>query len=794
MSATRLQVLFTSVLIILVVGSVFAADDPDRFDLTLVDSRMDIADFFVVDIDGDGEDEFLELFGNGRGYKARSFNRERILSPALYQANSEYSITSIRPVDIDTLPGVEIAVALKDDSGDSIWIEIAAGPSPKQILCRTEAIHGINISDRGSDVHPNWDGYISACRFADLDQDGTLEIIVPLKVSFDLYPRGIYVYSYPSGKLLWYFPTAGIPLSLRFGDANRDDYLELYFRTRASFNGAEVNGRSDTAAYVYALSHSGDMIWDMPLGVRFDWPTGNVAVCDCDRDDTLEIYYNVLLRGEKYDRQVRILEKHRAEDNQYLQQRSFDADHDYRQILVLDMDSDGMEELVINDRPSILNPADLSTIKEGKYRLTNIIKPVDIDAIPDGLPEVILKKNDSLYILDNDLNLLASYGSERGGHINRAKFFRTPFGDRVIGALVDINGDNVPGNMLYLLKISSADKKSSMYSLLAASRIFWPTVIIAFMLGMPVGIVLYRMVSSRTIRRKLKKEPYVDLLGALTTFNHGQTGGKNLNRLSFLFANLPAQSERLEAIKPNMEAAVESYKSFTSAQLDNIVRQARKLKSIKPLMIGLSRQVIRLDDDLEKTKISELIIDSEPAFHSSIPTVIDEIQKNIGRLRKHLQSNLTVDLAEIVPRVLVAVGGQMRQEGIGFQEIITRGGGRFRVYFLEMEIMSVLEELFVNSFAAMTDLPTKKLSMYIEIVADEVEFRLSDTGCGFREENLSQVFSREYSTKKDGGGYGLYHVREQIERFGGRVRVGNNVNGPGATVQLNMKLVSDDGK
>ena len=314
MSTARLQILYPLVLIMVVFGTSFA-ETSEPIELTLVDSRLGIADFFIVDVDGDGEDEFLELFENGRGYRVRPFNRERVLSPALCRANFEYYITSIRPVDIDTLPGVEIAAAVKDNNGDSIWVEIAAGASPKQILCRTEAIHGTNINDRGNDVYPNWDGFISSTRVADLDGDGTLEIIVPLKVGFDLYPRGVYVYSYPSGKKLWHFPTAGIPVSLRFGDADRDGNLEIYFRTRASFNGAEVNGRADTAAYIYALNHSGGVIWDMLLDDPYDWPVGDTADWVCEREDTVEIYYLVLLRCEDYNRHGQILEKPRAVDN-----------------------------------------------------------------------------------------------------------------------------------------------------------------------------------------------------------------------------------------------------------------------------------------------------------------------------------------------------------------------------------------------------------------------------------------------------------------------------------------------
>lgn len=791
MNVTGLSIL--SLLSIFIIGyGIAAGSSYDRLELELVDSRAEMADFQLADIDGDGLNEFIELFNNRRGYITRELTRERLIGPAVEQANFLYHISAITPVDIDSIPGFEIAVVLRDDAGDSLWVEIVSGLDPKQVYCRTEAVCGKNISDRGSHHIPGWDGQVAKCYFDDLDGDGALEIIVPVTVSFDLYPRGIYVYSYPEGKLLWKFLTAGVPLFMSFADADGDGLRETYFKTWACFNGAEVDGRSDTAAYAFALSHTGEIIWMTNLGDRFDRQTGNPLLCDCDGDDTLEIYYNIILRGDEYDRHVRILEKHRAVDNLHLQQRSFDADHRFRQIFSADMDADGQIDLVINDRPSVLDVADLSVKDEGGLKVFDIESIVNIDPDSNSPPEIFVKKKDSLYILNSQCDILASYRTERGGLIRKVVYFNTPFGRRIIALLVDVYSDGIRNKMIYLLEISPARSQSYLSALLDAYRLFWPTVIAAFLLGMPAGVILYRSYRRKKRRHKSKPEPYMDMFGALATFNHGQAGGKNLNRLSFLFANLPDNEIKLEEIKPNLKSAAETYQSFTASQLDSIVRQSQRLKPIRPMVNALGRNVDRLDSVLSKLSIDSLSIDDDSHWEKTLPEIISKIQSAIGKIKSRVQTKVSTDLGDIIPLVLVAIRGQMKRDGVGFKKIIAGGGGRFPVFFAEAELAAIIEELFVNAINAMNGSASKELSVYVDMTSDEVVFKLSDSGCGFREDELAMIFNRDYSTKEGGGGYGLFHVRQQVERFGGRVKIENNKDGVGANVKLNLKMVSHD--
>jgi signal transduction histidine kinase len=768
-------------------------DGRDSLALLRVDSRLNVADFYVVDLDGDGLDDFIELFADRRIYMARSFVRERLLGPAMYQANFNHLIISITPVDIDTLPGAEVAIVLRDNDGDSLWVRIVSGSDKRNVLCQTEAVHGKNISNGESHKNPGWDGSVRKCYFADLEGDGTMEVIMPLTVGFDLYPRGIYVYRYPSGKLLWKFRLAGNPFGLSFADVDGDGNPEIFLRTWACHNGAVYDNRMDTAAYAIAIDHLGNELWRTNLGDRFDFQTGNLHVCDCDNDDTLEVYYTVLVASEGYDQQIRLLQKHRASDNLFLKQRSFDADHRFREICSADLDDDGLEELVINDRPTILAPGDLSILKEAGFKLSEIGLIEDIDGNSDNGMEMVLRKKDSLYVLNNELNLLAAYQAEYGGHIIKVKHFHTPFGKNYLGLIVSTQAPGLRNMVLCLMEVSQPIGVSRLTGLIYAHRLFWPSVVIAFVLGLPVGVILYRAFRSSKRHRIFKKSaPYENLMTSLATFNHGQMAGKNLNRLSFLFGNLPDNPDRLEEIKPNIEAAIRAYQSFASLQLSDIAKHGERLKQVRPVIDDLVKQAESLNRLLENVSVRELTADNGGRYRSSIPKAVAGLKDIINQIRRVVRSHFTVDLIKVIPNVLSAVAGRLQAQKVGIAYILIAQDIRKPVFFSEAELAAVIEELISNACTAMTDAETKKLSMRVEYSEDEVAIAFSDTGHGVQVKDSEKLFSRDYSTRDEDGGYGLFNARQKVERFGGHITIRNNNDDPGATAKLVLKTVGDE--
>lgn len=760
-----------------------------RLALTSIDHIAGTREFSLADLDGDGRPEFIRLFDDRRTFMVNPLSRVAVLGPAFYQGNSIYPIISITPMDIDTLPGNELAIAKRDPSGDSLWIEIYCGYNKTLLLSRTPAIVGRDITEKGDPEGLGWDGSVSSVQAIDLDNDGVKELVVGVTTGFDLYPRGIYVYSYPSGELRWRFLTAGAPSPPKFADADGDGFPEIYFKTGTSSNGAMVNGWSDDTSYIFCLYYRGYPVWSQIMGDRFDFTTGDVLVGDFDQDGTVDIYYTELARNKDFDRQVRVLEKHRASDNEFIKQRSFDADEVYHQIYAARLDDDSAADLIIDNYVSILRSADLSVLQVGDFSKASVLLVDNIDGDKEGTSEIVLRCADSLYIVNSDLHVIGSIAADPGYRFSDLIHLVRPNGMNCLAAVLTSSSPENP-SFIRIYEVGKARPRTSTLP----SKPIWPYAIMYGLGGFAAGILVG--VTVRNSRRQFRREPhtaqYENLLTSLADFDHGRMAGKNLDRLLFLFSNLPDSPEKLEKIRPNLHAAVDAYQAFTSSQLDHLAEYGRRLRPIQSMVDQLQDHKAELGELLGRYPVAELSLHDGSDVQSTISATIAKLKANIRQIRKAVQSYFSADLLRVIPTVLIATVAQLRQQKVGFRSITTQGGPLRLAFFSEAELASMFEELLSNACDAMEDSEVKELAMSIDFGSDEVSICLSDTGRGLNGVDQEELFKRGFSTKGKHGGFGLYHARQQVERFGGRIRLYDNENGCGTTVELVLKAVNNE--
>jgi sensor histidine kinase regulating citrate/malate metabolism len=237
---------------------------------------------------------------------------------------------------------------------------------------------------------------------------------------------------------------------------------------------------------------------------------------------------------------------------------------------------------------------------------------------------------------------------------------------------------------------------------------------------------------------------------------------------------------------------VEAFHAYTASQLDKVAQCGMKLKPIQPFASKLIMHREQLTDLLTKETIFELKPDGDNATKTAITESIEALQVTVRQVRKTVQSYFSTDLLRVIPGVLIAVVSELRQNKVGFRAIETRGGPLRLVFFDETELASIFEELLTNACDAMAESDKKELAMFIDFGVDEVVICLSDTGSGLQGTDPEQLFRRDFSTKRERGGYGLYHAQQQVERFGGQIKIYDNKDGRGATVELILKTVSDE--
>lgn len=85
-----------------------------------------------------------------------------------------------------------------------------------------------------------------------------------------------------------------------------------------------------------------------------------------------------------------------------------------------------------------------------------------------------------------------------------------------------------------------------------------------------------------------------------------------------------------------------------------------------------------------------------------------------------------------------------------------------------VQLQQVFMNLMLNAIEAMRD-SGGELTVTSQLLADQVEFSVADTGAGLPTEEVDRIFAAFYTTKPQGSGMGLAISRSIVESHGGRL-------------------------
>jgi two-component system sensor kinase FixL len=109
-----------------------------------------------------------------------------------------------------------------------------------------------------------------------------------------------------------------------------------------------------------------------------------------------------------------------------------------------------------------------------------------------------------------------------------------------------------------------------------------------------------------------------------------------------------------------------------------------------------------------------------------------------------------------------------------------------------VQIQQVLVNLFRNALEAMAHVPQRELTATnLKVADDMIEIVVSDTGTGFHDDVMPNLFQTFFTTKETGMGVGLSISRSIIEAHGGRMWAENNGSG-GATFRFTLPAASSE--
>ncbi len=106
------------------------------------------------------------------------------------------------------------------------------------------------------------------------------------------------------------------------------------------------------------------------------------------------------------------------------------------------------------------------------------------------------------------------------------------------------------------------------------------------------------------------------------------------------------------------------------------------------------------------------------------------------------------------------------------------------------ELITIVGNLIDNALEAVTNCEKKRVEVKIQH-GDILTITVQDTGKGIQEKEIEQLFTKGYSTKGDNRGYGLYLVKESIQRINGEIHMHSLV-GKGTTITIEISKGRDE--
>ncbi|MGR3764466.1 DcuS/MalK family sensor histidine kinase [Rossellomorea sp. NS-SX7] len=97
------------------------------------------------------------------------------------------------------------------------------------------------------------------------------------------------------------------------------------------------------------------------------------------------------------------------------------------------------------------------------------------------------------------------------------------------------------------------------------------------------------------------------------------------------------------------------------------------------------------------------------------------------------------------------------------------------------ELITVIGNLLDNSIEAMADRDVKEVHLELSYQKGQLELIVTDTGNGIPKEMIEEIFIKGYSSKGEGRGYGLFLVKESLDKLDGHLYV-ESKEGSGTTM------------
>jgi signal transduction histidine kinase len=300
-------------------------------------------------------------------------------------------------------------------------------------------------------------------------------------------------------------------------------------------------------------------------------------------------------------------------------------------------------------------------------------------------------------------------------------------------------------------------------------------------LGLSTGLSILAIFLIRSRRLRQARPASLEMLQVrLNAFGHGTLIHHYMNRLEFYAENLDAAADLpvigrerlLDIVRGLLRSLNNEIPPILHYQYVNIFAMdlARRLETtwtkLKKALTRLRRNLQR-GEKLEEANLPE------------IATLQHQLREQIRAIKKRFSVQHYTDIKTVISEFV----RQSDHAGVRVLPALDLP----RVHITAADLTFVLAELASNALHH-TDGHPPQIDINLRHSFDELCIDVQDNGSGIPESLWEEISRAGYTTKKEGkGGFGLYHVRQRIEKYGGKIFVAASEVGKGTTMRICLK-------
>ncbi len=296
--------------------------------------------------------------------------------------------------------------------------------------------------------------------------------------------------------------------------------------------------------------------------------------------------------------------------------------------------------------------------------------------------------------------------------------------------------------------------------------------IIRTALVLAIVIFIFSFVLNRYFLKPIK-----NLVNYTQSIKNKEKNKTNITNIKNRNDELGKLTNSIEDMTNELRKRVDTAENFSTDLVHEIRNPLASLKSASEIISDT-------EDKSQRDKLINIVSHDVQRIERLITDYSQMLKDEVAITKEQMKE---IDLNEILNSVVDDYNNIYKQKRGIHINFNSNGSSKYKILGIENRIEQIIANLLDNSISFSDD----KQKIDVDLFQDEdgkIIVKVVDEGQGFKEKDTNKIFKRFYSNRPEKfgehSGLGLNIVKNLIELHGGTINASNNVNKPGAKIEI----------